>query len=127
LFKAFGKAGIKVYTSAGAMIERFSSGEHTIAYGIFGSYALARSKKDPNRHHPAEGLYADHVARPPSSRSRPRTQRRQAVLDYLLSKRGQNIIANQADLVYLRSTSTARRPPSASASSSATRRGRSDQ
>src|SRR5712675_1751214 len=48
LFKAFGKAGIKVYTSAGAMIERVSSGEHTIAYGIFGSYALARSKKDPN-------------------------------------------------------------------------------
>ena len=48
LFRAFGKTGIKLYTSAGAMIERVTSGEHTIAYGIFGSYALARSKKVPN-------------------------------------------------------------------------------
>src|SRR5262249_21848764 len=48
LFKAFGKASIKLYTSAGAMMERVTSGEHTIAYGIFGSYALGRSKKDPN-------------------------------------------------------------------------------
>ena len=30
------------------MMERVTSGEHTIAYGIFGSYALGRSKKDPN-------------------------------------------------------------------------------
>ena len=48
LFKAFGKVNIKLYTSAGAMIERVTSGEHTIAYGIFGSYALGRSKKVPN-------------------------------------------------------------------------------
>src|SRR5207248_11779544 len=47
LFRAFGKANIKLYTSAGAMIERVTSGEHTIAYGIFGSYALARSKRVP--------------------------------------------------------------------------------
>ena len=30
------------------MMERVTSGEHLIAYGIFGSYALSRSKKDPN-------------------------------------------------------------------------------
>jgi len=48
LFKAMGKAQAKLYTSAGAMMERVSSGEHLIAYGIFGSYALSRSKKDPN-------------------------------------------------------------------------------
>ena len=48
LFRAFGKVNIKLYTSAGAMIERVTSGEHTIAYGIFGSYALGRSKKVPN-------------------------------------------------------------------------------
>ena len=29
------------------MIERVTSGEHTIAYGVFGSYALARAKKVP--------------------------------------------------------------------------------
>ena len=48
LFKAMGKAQAKLYTSAGAMMERVTSGEHLIAYGIFGSYALSRSKKDPN-------------------------------------------------------------------------------
>ncbi|MGC1622932.1 MAG: ABC transporter substrate-binding protein, partial [Pseudolabrys sp.] len=48
LFKAMGKAQAKLYTSAGAMMERVTSGEHLIAYGIFGSYALGRSKNDPN-------------------------------------------------------------------------------
>ena len=48
LFKAMGKTGAKLYTSAGAMMERVTSGEHLIAYGVFGSYALGRSKKDPN-------------------------------------------------------------------------------
>jgi len=48
LFKAMGKTGAKFYTSAGAMMERVASGEHTIAYGIFGSYGLARQRKDPN-------------------------------------------------------------------------------
>src|SRR6185437_13952620 len=48
LFKAMGKAQAKLYTSAGAMMERVTSGEHLIAYGVFGSYALGRSKKDPN-------------------------------------------------------------------------------
>src|SRR3954447_5681060 len=35
LFKAFGKVNIKLYTSAGAMMERVTSGEHVIGYGIF--------------------------------------------------------------------------------------------
>ena len=48
LFKAMGKAQAKLYTSAGTMMERVTSGEHLIGYGIFGSYALGRSKKDPN-------------------------------------------------------------------------------
>ena len=30
------------------MLERVGSGEHLIAYNVFGSYALARAKKDPS-------------------------------------------------------------------------------
>jgi len=104
LFKAFGKAGIKVYTSAGAMIERVSSGEHTIAYGIFGSYALARSKKDPNIGIilPKDyTLITSRVAFISKQAKNPNAAK--LFLDYLLSKRGQNIIANQADLYTLRS------------------------
>ena len=47
LFKAMGKAQTKLYTSAGAMMERVTSGEHLIAYGIFGSYALAAPRRTP--------------------------------------------------------------------------------
>jgi iron(III) transport system substrate-binding protein len=104
LNKAFGKAQLKLYTSAGAMIERVTSGEHTIGYGIFGSYALSRSKKDPNLGVvlPADyTLIATRVAFIAKSAKHPNGAK--LFLDYLLSKRGQNIIANQADLYSLRS------------------------
>jgi iron(III) transport system substrate-binding protein len=103
LFKAFGKAGIKVYTSAGAMMERVASGEHTIAYGIFGSYALARSKKDPNVGivMPKDyTLITSRVAFISKQAKHPNAAK--LFLDYILSKRGQTIIANQADLYTLR-------------------------
>ncbi len=103
LFKAFGKAGIKVYTSAGAMIERVSSGEHTIGYGIFGSYALTRSKKDPNVGIilPKDyTLITSRVAFISKQAKHPNAAK--LFLDYILSKRGQTIIANQADLYTLR-------------------------
>ena len=48
LFKALGGADVKVYTSAGAMIEKVGSGEHVIALNIFASYGLLSMKKNPN-------------------------------------------------------------------------------
>ena len=103
LFRAFGKAGIKLYTSAGAMMERVTSGEHTIAYGVFGSYALARSKKvsslgiiTPKDY----TLVTSRVAFVSAKAKNPNGAR--LFLDYLVSKRGQSIIANQADLYSLR-------------------------
>ena len=103
LFRAFGKAGIKLYTSAGAMMERVTSGEHTIAYGVFGSYALARSKKvsslgivTPKDY----TLVTSRVAFVSGKAKNPNGAR--LFLDYLVSKRGQSIIANQADLYSLR-------------------------
>jgi iron(III) transport system substrate-binding protein len=103
LFRVFGRNNIKLYTSAGAMIERVTSGEHTIAYGIFGSYALARSKRIS-----ALGivmpkdytLVASRVAFISAKAKNPNGAK--LFLDYLVSKRGQNIIANQADLYSLR-------------------------
>jgi len=103
LFRAFGRASIKLYTSAGAMIERVTSGEHTIAYGVFGSYALARGKKIsslgivlPKDY----TLVTSRVAFISAKAKNPNGAK--LFLDYLLSKRGQNIIANQADLYSLR-------------------------
>jgi iron(III) transport system substrate-binding protein len=103
LFKAMGRSGSKLYTSAGAMIERVTSGEHTIAYGIFGSYALSRSKKVPTLGivMPKDyTLVTSRVAFISGKAKNPNAAR--LFLDYLVSKRGQNIIANQADLYSLR-------------------------
>jgi iron(III) transport system substrate-binding protein len=103
LFKAFGKAGIKLYTSAGAMMERVASGEHTIAYGIFGSYALGRSKKNPNLTIVMPKDYTLVTSRVMFiSRNAKNPNAAKLFLDYILSRRGQNIIANQADLYSLR-------------------------
>jgi len=103
LFKAFGKAGIKLYTSAGAMLERVTSGEHTIAYGIFGSYALGRSKKDANLGivMPKDyTLVSSRVAFVSKTAKNPNAAK--LFLDYLLSKRAQTIAAGPAELYSLR-------------------------
>jgi iron(III) transport system substrate-binding protein len=94
LFKAFGAAGSKFYTSAGAMIEKVGSGEHLIAYNIFGSYALLSAKKNPNLGivYPSDyTLIATRVAFIPSKARHPNSGK--LFLDYLLSKRGQELIA----------------------------------
>jgi iron(III) transport system substrate-binding protein len=85
------------------MIERVTSGEHTIAYGVFGSYALARSKKVSSLGIVMPKDYAlvtSRVAFISSKAKNPNSAK--LFLDYLLSKRGQEIIANQADLYSLR-------------------------
>jgi iron(III) transport system substrate-binding protein len=107
LFRAFGKVGVRLYPAAGAMIERVTSGEHTIAYGVFGSYALARSKKVPNLGivMPKDyTLVTSRVAFISAKAKNPNGAR--LFLDYLLSRRGQNIIANAADLYSLRADVT---------------------
>ncbi len=80
LFKAMGKAQAKLYTSAGAMMERVTSGEHLIAYGIFGSYALEPLQEgSESRHRPAEGLHDGDLARRLHLQAREKSERRQAV------------------------------------------------
>ena len=94
LFKALGAADIKVYTSAGAMIEKVGSGEHVIALNIFASYGLLSMKKNPNLAMvwPSDyTLIATRVAFIPTKAKHPAAGK--LFLDYLLSKRGQAIIA----------------------------------
>ncbi len=102
LFKAMGAADGKFYTSAGAMIEKVGSGEHTIAYNIFGSYGLLSAKKNPNLAMvwPEDyTLIATRVAFVPAKAKHPAAGK--LFLDYLLSKRGQAAIA-KAELYSIR-------------------------
>lgn len=94
---AFGKSGAKYYTSAGAMMEKVTSGEHLLAYNIFGSYALLRMKKDQTVGivYPKDyTLGMSRIAFIPKAARHPNAAR--LFLDYMLSKRGQTLMANQS-------------------------------
>jgi len=79
LFKAMGKAQAKLYTSAGAMMERVTSGEHLIAYG----FRLLRTRPveegSQPRHHSAEGLHNGDLARRLHFQASQESERRQAL------------------------------------------------
>ncbi len=103
LNRAFGKASLKLYTSAGAMVEKVRSGEHVMAYGIFGSYALATQAKDENLGivMPRDyTLITTRAAFVPEKAKNPNAGK--VFLDYLLSARAQKIIAGDAKLFGVR-------------------------
>ena len=103
LNKALGQVSLKTYTSAGAMVEKVTSGEHSIAYGIFGSYALSRQAKDPNLGiiMPKDfTLVTTRAAFVPAKAKNPNAGK--VFLDYLLSVRAQKLIAGEAQLFAVR-------------------------
>jgi iron(III) transport system substrate-binding protein len=96
LIRAMGRSKLQLYTSSGAMLERLASGEHLIAYNMIGSYAVERQLKDP-----AIGvvlpsdytLVCSRIALIPSDARNPDAAK--LFLDYLLSKRGQTMLAKR--------------------------------
>jgi iron(III) transport system substrate-binding protein len=104
LAKALGAVDVKVYTSTGAMLEKVSSGEHTLAYNIIGSYGLLRQQKDPSIGlvFPKDYTLAfSRIAFIPKGARHPNAGK--LFLDYLLSKRAQTIMANKSLIYALRS------------------------
>ena len=95
--KTFGTVSVKLYTSIGAMLERITSGEHLLGFDIFGSYATARQRKDPSLAiiYPKDyTLVMSRVAVLPKAAKHPNAGK--VFLDYLLSKRGQELVAKAA-------------------------------
>ena len=95
--RAYGKVSVKLYTSVGAMLERIQSGEHLLGFNIFGSYAAARQKKDPSIGivYPNDyTLVMSRIAVIPKAAKHPNAAK--CFLDYLLSKRGQELVAKAA-------------------------------
>jgi len=98
LVKAFGERSLKVQSSTGTMLERVSSGENLIGYNVLGSYALTRAKKDPSIgivFTTDYNLVLSRLAFVSKNARNPNAGR--LWLDYLLSKRGQTITAEQAE------------------------------
>jgi iron(III) transport system substrate-binding protein len=96
LVRAMGRANVQLYSSAGAVLERVSSGEHLIAYNMIGPYALEREARDPSIGVvlPTDyTLVASRIALIPADARNPAAAK--LFLDYLLSKRGQTFLARR--------------------------------
>jgi iron(III) transport system substrate-binding protein len=107
LVKALGERSLKVQSSTGTMLERVSSGENLIGYNVLGSYALTRAKKDPSMGIAFSSDYNLVLSRlvfVAKNAKNPNAGR--LWVDYLLSKRGQTITAEQAELYSVRTDIT---------------------
>jgi iron(III) transport system substrate-binding protein len=103
LVKALGERSLKVQSSTGTMLERVSSGENLIGYNVLGSYALTRAKKDPSMgiaFTTDYNLVLSRLVFVSKNAKNPNAGR--LWIDYLLSKRGQTIAAEQAELYSVR-------------------------
>jgi len=97
------KGGLSVQSSTGTMMERVSSGENLIGFNILGSYAEARVKTDPSLGIAYPKDYTLVLSRVSFiSQQAQNSHAAKLWLDYVLSEKGQSILANQADIPSLR-------------------------
>ncbi|WP_017329629.1 ABC transporter substrate-binding protein [Burkholderia stagnalis] len=107
LVKAIGATGPKLQSSTGAMMERISSGENLVGYNIIGSYAYAKAKKDKSIGYVFPKDYTQVVSRLATISKKAKSPNAAKLwVDYLLSQRGQTLIANQANLYAIRADVT---------------------
>ncbi len=103
LMQAFGTARVRVQSSTGTMLERISSGENLIGYNVMGSYALVRAKTDPSLGVVLPKDYTLILSRVAFiSKTAKNVNGAKLWLDYMLSQRGQTIIANESKLYAIR-------------------------
>ncbi|BDG29832.1 ABC transporter substrate-binding protein [Thermus thermophilus] len=114
LVRAFGRAQAALYSSTGAAFEKVISGEHYLAYGFLGSYALLRQRtvKDLGIAYLTDGTVAiQRVAFINKRAAHPNAAK--LFLDYLLSLRGQNLMAYTALIFARRETVVGEATPQA--------------
>jgi len=103
LVKLLAQANVRMFASSGNMLEKVSSGELILGYNALLAYANARARKDPAlgvvmptdfAHVYSRVMFIGKGARDPSAAK--------VWIDYILSKRGQAIIAGEAGLYSIR-------------------------
>lgn len=107
IVKAMGARQVNLQSSTGTMMERIASGENLIGYNILGSYALTRAKKDPSigvQYTSDYNLVLSRLVFVSKNAKHPNAGK--LWVDYLLSKRGQTMLAEQADLYSVRTDIT---------------------
>jgi iron(III) transport system substrate-binding protein len=107
LEQAFGAARVRVQSSTGTMLERISSGENLIGYNMLGSYALVRAKTDPSLGVVLPKDYTLVISRIQFiNKLAKHPNAAKLWTDYMLSKRGQTVIANASKLYAIRADVT---------------------
>jgi len=104
LARALGDNSVQLETSPSAMVERVASGRDYLAYNVIGSYALTRARHDPSIGVVLPKDYVlvmSRIALLAKSAAHPNAGR--LWLDYLLSRRGQTVMAQRSDLFPIRS------------------------
>ena len=103
LEEAFGAARVRVQSSTGTMLERISSGENLIGYNVLGSYALVRARTDLSLGVVLPKDYTLILSRVLFINKAARNVNAAKLwVDYMLSHRGQTIIANESKLFAIR-------------------------
>lgn len=103
LVKTMGDVGVRLQVSTATMMEKISSGENLIGYNVLGSYAMVRAKKDPSLGVSVPKDYVLVLSRVMFIAKAARNVNAAKLwLDYILSKRGQSIIANESQLFSIR-------------------------
>jgi iron(III) transport system substrate-binding protein len=107
LEQAFGVAKVRVQSSTGTMLERISSGENLIGYNVMGSYALVRAKTDPSLGVVLPKDYTLIISRVQFINKMAKHPNASKLwIDYMLSHRGQTVIANASKLYAIRADVT---------------------
>jgi iron(III) transport system substrate-binding protein len=104
LARALGAARAHLHVNTSTMMERISSGENLIAYNLLGSYVLDKARRDPAIGYVYPRDYTQVISRVAFiSRGARHPNAARLWLDYLLSHRGQSVLASRSDLFALRS------------------------
>jgi len=101
--QGFGKVDVRFAPTTDAMLKEVSSGKAAIAYNVLGSYAVAQARKDSNIGYVFPSDYTLVMSRLQlinKKATHPNAAR--LWVDYILSQRGQTVIANQAGLYSVR-------------------------
>ncbi len=103
LARSLGDMRVMLETSSAAMIDKVASGEALIAYNVLGSYAKARARDNPDLGITIPNDYCLVMSRiAVITRTARNPQAAGWFIDFLLSRPGQQLIANAASLYSLR-------------------------
>jgi iron(III) transport system substrate-binding protein len=104
LARLLGMNAVQFEPETSAMVERIASGKAYFGYNLIGSYAVARARRDPAIGVTMPSDYTLVMSRIVMlSRYAPHPNAGRLWLDYLLSARGQNLLASRAEMAAIRS------------------------